>query len=306
MKETNIINNFKTLTELENYRAEINELCNHRAEFIRLCEDANELTHKSFGYIKEAFEAISSELFKTNEGKKIINKYIKTIKENKNLATLHSIHENIRKASKDTDIDFFIKSITETKKPSNQKNISEDVKKIGRVLSEGYLYLGNSTKDLLPVNENNLTTLSAAVNYIVENKKNNKNIVEYSDAVKIIKNYINSGEEKQNVFERVDLDDMSSKLIKEFNDKYKDKLTDEEIYIIKEITNSKDKESLFNQYKNSCITKITEAKNNFENNGDKVSVDRLNAVLEQINNKNYSLDTIAVDICSLFELSNIF
>ena len=65
---TNIINTFKTIKEVEAYRQEINEMCDKRTAFITLCEEANSLSEKKFGYIKESFESISPMLFKTNEG----------------------------------------------------------------------------------------------------------------------------------------------------------------------------------------------------------------------------------------------
>ena len=74
MKEQNTINTFKSIKELEEYRAQINKMCDKRKKFITLCEEAENLSSKPFVFIKESFEAISPELFKTNEGKKIMNK----------------------------------------------------------------------------------------------------------------------------------------------------------------------------------------------------------------------------------------
>jgi hypothetical protein len=231
---------------------------------------------------------------------------MKTIKESKNLSSLHSIHENIRKASKDTDIDFFVESITNIEWPYNKKTIASDLKKIGRILSEGYLHLGETAKTLLPINEKEINNLSVAVNYIIENKKHKNNIIKYSDTVKIIKEQVKTNENVMNIFETVNLDELAEKMINEFNVKYKDKLTTEEVNVLKEISTNQDKEVVFNRYKEICTNKLTEAKNNFEKNGDISSSDRLKVVLEQISNKTYALETIGTDICSLIELSNIF
>ena len=99
---------------------------------------------------------------------------------------------------------------------------------------------------------------------------------------------------------------MAENLIREFNLKYSDKLTIEESNALKEISNSENRESVFNKYKEVCATKITEAKKNFEAKGDKASSDRLGVVLEQISSKSYVVDTIGTDICGFIELSNIF
>lgn len=300
--DKNIINTFKTVREVEAFRQEINELCNKRKAFITLCEEANSLSEKNFGYIKESFEAISPELFKTKEGKKILNSYTKIIKENKNLSLLHTIYENIRKAGKNIDVDFFVNNIAETKWDINPKTLSEDTKKLGRVLAEGYLYLGEDAKNNLP-KEN--ISLDKAVEYIAENFKTSKNIAEYSNAVKIIKENILLNESNLTLFsenKKIELSD----IIKEFNSKYTDKLTENEIKVLKEISCSNDRESIFNSYKNECIRKITESKKKFDLEGDVESSNRLETVLEQIINKNFSNDTVGHDICNLIELSNIF
>ena len=306
MKEQNTINTFKTIKDLEAYRKQINEMCDERKKFITLCEEANELSNKPFAYIKECFEAISPELFKTAEGKKIMNKYTKLIKESKNLQSLHTIHENIRKSGKDTDIEFFVKSLTEATWIYNAKDADSDLKKLGRVLAEGYLYLGEVAKTLLPEEKATTPSLTKAVDFILENKKGNKNLAEYSNAVKIIKEHIASNDGVKNVFESVNLDSLAKKLVEDFNLKYSDKLTIEEANALREISSSEDRESVFNKYKEVCAAKITEAKKSFEGKGDKASSDRLGVVLEQISNKSFMLDTVGADICSFIELSNIF
>lgn len=297
------VNTLNTIQEVESYRNMINEMCDNRHKFIVLCEEAKELSTKSFGFIKESFEALSPILFKSSEGKQLMNKYTKMIKENKNLSSLHTINENIRKAGSETDIDFFVNSLMVVEWGVNPSTLKEDTKKLGRILSEAYLLVGEEAKSLIP-NEN--VSLSNAVNFIAESKKDTKNISEYSDAARIIKEHIKSKDAKKNVFESIDLDALAKRLVEDFNVKYGDKLTIEEANALREISSSKDRESVFNKYKEVCKSKITEAKKNFESNGDKASSDRLGVVLEQIASKSYVLDTVGADICSLIELSNIF
>lgn len=297
------VNTLNTIQEVESYRNMINEMCDKRHKFIVLCEEAKELSTKSFGFIKESFEALSPILFKSSEGKKLMNKYTKMIKENKNLSSLHTINENIRKAGSETDIDFFVNSLMVVEWGVNPSTLKEDTKKLGRVLSEAYLFVGEEAKSLIP-NEN--VSLSNAVNFIAESKKGTKNISEYSDAARIIKEHIKSKDAKKNVFESIDLDTLAKRLVEDFNVKYGDKLTIEEANALREISSSEDRESVFNKYKEVCKSKITEAKKNFESKGDKASSDRLGVVLEQIASKSYVLDTVGADICSLIELSNIF
>ena len=297
------INDFKTIEEVENYRKEINEACDKRADFITLCEKADKLSHKPFGYIKDCFEAIAPELFKSKEGKKIMSNYSKTIRENKNLSALHNLYENIRKSGKDMDIDFFANNIANTNWNVDKKTLSEDTLKVGRILAEGYLHLGKSAEDLFP-SEN--TVLESAVSYIAENKKTNKNIAEYSNAIKVIKENISSKESEENVFESTDLDVLAKSLLQEFNKKYSSELTEEEANALREVSSSENREDVFNKYKNACQSKLSESKKDFEEKGDKSSSERMTAILEQVSNKTYSLENLGNDICGFIELKSIF
>lgn len=297
------INDFKTIEEVENYRKEINEACDKRADFITLCEKADKLSHKPFGYIKDCFEAIAPELFKSKEGKKIMSNYSKTIRENKNLSALHNLYENIRKSGKDMDIDFFANNIANTNWNVDKKTLSEDTLKVGRILAEGYLHLGKSAEDLFP-SEN--IVLESAVSYIAENKKTNKNIAEYSNAIKVIKENISSKESEENVFESTDLDALAKSLLQEFNKKYSSELTEEEANALREVSSSENREDVFNKYKNACQSKLSESKKDFEEKGDKSSSERMTAILEQVSNKTYSLENLGNDICGFIELKSIF
>lgn len=302
--EKDIINSFKTISEVENYRDTILEECKSRIDYLQTLTKAANLSEKNFGYIKECFEAMSPELFNLKEGKQILNKYSKTIKENKNLSSLHRIYETIRKAGKDTDVDFLMKSLPETKWDIDKKTVNEDVKKLGKILAEGYIMLGQEKADSILPKEN--TYLYKAVNYIAENQISKSNLLECSDAIKIIKSNILQKDGIKNVFESKDLDELANELLEEFNKKYSDALSAEETSVLKEIASSEDREGIFNKYKASCIEKINEAKKKFEKDGDSNSSNRLNSVMEQVNNKSYNLETIGEDVCNLIELSNIF
>lgn len=294
MELINKINSIKTINELESYKAQINEAFAKRKEFINLCEIANDKTTKDFGYIKEAFENISPYLFQKQGGKAIMNKYMKAIKENKNLSTLHILYENIRKANANADVDFFINNIASLDWNVNN-NINEDTLKLGRILAEGILFVGQDAINMLP-NEN--TKLDKAIKYIAENKRTNKNIAEYSDAVKVIREHINSNE-KPNIFESVNIDVLAKQMVDSFNKKY-EALTTEEKEIIKKISISENKEEIFNEYKTNCLNKIS---NYMNNNEDK---EKVSEVYNKIKNKTFVLENAGTDICGFVEITKLF
>lgn len=295
------IKNFKTVNEVEEYRKQVNEACDNRVKFITRCEEADELSKKQFAYLKEAFEAISPKLFNLAEGKKIINKYTKEVRNNKNLSLMHYLCENIRKANKNSDVDFFINSIADKKWVTNSETLDEDVKVLGRIVAEGYLLVGEKAD--LPKEDN---AFISSVSYIAENQKSQKNIAEFSDAVKIIREHIESNDSKPNMFESKNLDEIAKDLLEGFNKKYSKELNEEEKNVLKSLLKSDDKETIFNDYKTKCINKITETKNRFDSEGDSASSNRLSTILERVNDKSYNPETIGNDICSLIELTSVF
>jgi hypothetical protein len=297
------VNTLKTINEIEAYRKEINEACDKRMEFVSACIKANEMSNKSFGFIKEAFEAISPELFKTAQGKKIINKYTATIKEDKNLSSLHSLYENIRKAGSESDINFFINSIASENWGVDKKTVDESCRKLGRVLAEGYLSINDKTLVTIPQEDRDL---SNAVYFISENKKTTKNIADYSNAVSIIRERVEKSEAPNTIKENRDIDKLANSLLEEFNKKYSSELTETEIAALKELSESDDRSSVFEKYKSDCSNKLSEARKKFETENNSAAIERIDSIIEQISSKEYVLENVGNDICGMIKLSTIF
>ena len=295
------INTFKTINEVEEYRKKMNEECDRRANLISVYTKAGELSNKNFGAIKEAFETISPELFKTNEGKAIMKKYAKTIKDSNNLKALHSLYENIRKANANGDVDFFVNGIASENWGVDKKTVDNDCKKLGRVLAEGYILINGNA--ILPKSDD---TLANAVKFISENVKSAKNIAEYSDAVKVIRDRVNNHEQSNNVFESRNIDDIAKEMVDEFNKKYSTELNESEFKALKEVSCSDDRASVFNKYKELCVNKLSEAKENFDKEQNTAASEKISTIIEQVSNKSYSVDTVGNDICGMIELANIF
>lgn len=298
----NKINSIKTVAELETFRKEINEACDTRLKFLKKSDAAVNLSNKNFGYIKECFEHISPSLFNLKEGRALINKYVNTLKSNKSLETSHRIYESIRKANKNCDIDFFLNGLTESITTVNHDDFVKGTKELGMILAEGYMLLDDETRKNLPTNE---TKYYNAVEFIAENKKSSKNLSTYSMAIKILREKIENNVDEKNVFENKDIDNILTDKVREFNEKYIEKLDESEIAMVKELAESTNHEELFNKYKNICMEKLLEAKKNFQSLSDVESANKITNIYEQITNKEYKEDTINTDICNFIKMSNI-
>lgn len=298
------IQSLNTIQEVESLRNELNEKLNERRLFIESCVLADMLSKKPFGFIKEAFENISPKLFNTKKGKKIIKEYTELVKNTKNLSTLHAIYENLRKADKNSDVDFILNQLIRRDWELDNSTINEDTYKLGRVLAEGVIYLGTDCSSLLP-EENQ--TYSNAVDYLVENKVTKWNITDYSNAIRIIKEHVSQKENCAPIdLKSVNIDTLAESMIKDFNEKYSDELTEIEFDALKKLCESEDREKVFNEYKKSCIESLEKVMESYNASKNTEAVSKIQNLIEQVSKKEYSLDTITTDISKFVEISNVF
>lgn len=292
-----------TIEQVEAFRTQMNEACDNRAAKISLCKEASLLSKKSFPYIKECFEAIAPMLYKATKGKKILSSYMSEVRKNKNLSKLHKLSENIRKAGADMDVEYFIESLKDGY-DIDGNTLTEDTERIGRILAEGVLLLGNDALSVIP--EENVS-LNNAIIRIAESKSSTVNAVDYAVALKVIRENIGNSkaivsEQKSEAF---DIDAWASTMINDFNNKYKDVLTSDEIQALQELANTEEKSKIFESYKSKCIDKLNVSIKEMRSSGDEESASKLTEVLNQVNNKKYSVETAGEDICNLLELSKM-
>ena len=301
MKQVDI-NKINSLEELENYRTSVNEACDRRKEVLTIATKAKSLSEESFGYLKESFEAFSPSLFASKDGRNIISKYLKAVKESESLSKLHVLYESIRKANKNSDIDFFINNVVGSV-DVDKKALKEDVKKLGAILAESYIAIDDADSKLPKKNDK----FYGAVEFIAENKVSNKNLSEFSSAVKVVRKAIEDNEEtNNNIFEGKSFDDKVADMISNFNEKYGEDLSEKEKEMIIKLAESKNTKDVFDNYKSLCEDKIKTAKDTFEKIGDSQSSQKVTSILEQVSKKEYSEENVFEDIKNLIEISEIF
>ena len=296
------INKIKTIEELEEFRTKVNEACDLRKQVITVVNNAINISKQDFGYLKEVFENLAPSLWLTSNGKETMKKYKNTIKENKELMKLHNLYENIRKANKNSDIDFFVNSVVSKDWSIDNEKLSEGLKKLGAVVAEGYVRVFDKADELLPEKNDKLYN---AVKYITENKGTEKNIYEYSEAVKVLREKIEANDEKSSLFESK-VDEKLADAVRLFNEKYEKELDEKERALVKEMAESSDSKSVFDKYKKLCENKIKTSKEKFDNEGDSESSKKVSTILEQVSKKEYSKETVYEDVCKLIELSEVF
>ena len=297
------INNMKTIEELDAYQNELNEKFDTRRRVLNLIAEAKELGGKSFGYLKESFENLSSKLFRTDEGKAVMRKYTNVIKENKSLSSLHKLYENIRKAHSGIDFDYFVGTICETNWNVKAKELTEGMEKLAGVVAEGYIVVGEGAGKYLGTENDRL---DGAIEFIAENKVGQKNIVKYSEAVKVIREAVEKNGNIADSFKKeTDLDKTIEDLISKYS---KDEYTDEEEkdMLANQIARSGDEEAVFIKKKTECVDSLDEAIRKYSDGNHDEELSTLKKIHEQVSAKSYNPETIGPDICNFVEMTKLF
>lgn len=302
MDVKSLFSDINTISSLESAKERIDDAFENKKAVIKLVESSQRLIGKDFGYIKESFENIAPSLFKTDEGRMLINKYIETVRGDKNLSRMYALYEGIRKTGKDDDVDYFVMEAVNTDWGVNKKTIGESTRKIGSLLSLGYILLGEDTDKLLAEDNDELYN---AVSFIAENRKSHKNLSQYSSAVKVLKEHISKNEKSSNDFKSDELDEFAERLVREFNEKYSE-IEGDEAEMLREFATSTDGEYIFNKYKKRCNSKLDEQRIQFEKDNQKESAEKIRIMQEKLSDKKYSPDTINEDVANLVGMMRIF
>ena len=297
------INDMKTLNELDALQNELNEKIETRRRVLNLVAEARELGGKTFGYLKESFENLSPKLFKSDEGKAVMKKYTAVIKENKSLSSLHKLYENIRKAHSGIDFDYFVGTLCETNWNVKAKELNEGMEKLAGIVAEGYIVVGEGAGKYLGTENDRL---DGAIEFIAENKVGQKNIVKYSEAVKVIREAVEKNGNIADSFKKeTDLDKTIEDLVTKYS---KDEYTDEEEkdMLTNQIARSGDEETVFVKKKTECVNSLDEAIKKYSDGNHEEELNTLKKIYEQVSAKSYNPETIGPDICNFVEMSKLF
>ena len=297
------INDMKTLEELDALQNELNEKFEVRRRVLNLVSEAKELGGKSFGYLKESFENLSPKLFKTDEGKAVMKKYATVMKENKSLSSLHKLYENIRKAHSGIDFDYFVGTLCETNWSVKEKELNEGMRKLAGIVAEGYVTVGEGAGKYLGTENDRL---DGAIEFIAENRVGQKNIVKYSEAVKVIREAVEKNGNIADSFKKeTDLDKTIEDLVAKYSkDEYSDE--EEKDMLTNQIARSGDEETVFIKKKTECVSSLDEAIKKYSDGNHDDELNTLKKIHEQVSAKTYNPETIGPDICNFVEMSKLF
>lgn len=245
-----------------------------------------------FATLNTTLESVMPKLMTKN--KKALRECINLIKEDKNLMAQFKFCNALKKFNCDTDAkDYINESLNLVSKNINIKTLKESNQKLAKLLIK---------YSIKPSNDINESDLKFAKNcdYLLSHKKTLNNLTDFTNNLKEASDYI--VENRKNNKERIDILSMAEQVEKKLNS-----LNEAEQELVKDIMVAKTgvaesrRQNLFNKIKNECIEKINKMID--ENTGSEK--ERLLNLKETILLKEYDKNNVVGDIAKLLEIGAV-
>lgn len=240
----------------------------------------------NFGKIYSVFEANAPKLFESQKDK--VTKIMKAIKDDKVLLDEFKVYNALTNPENVSDMDKYVDSVLSVMDVRKTSDLRESNARFVSLLRK--LKLDESA-----ANDNSIDQLYEDVEYMLTNRKNIDNIVEYGN----VRNRIVEEASKRNrTVSKKTVDEVFNERVAEINERYSKELTDDEKKFIQEMYNDNvDKKAIFEARKNSIVNAL---KSNIRE--DKDNKKGWSSILEKVNSKEYNEKTAIEDIAELIEI----
>ena len=182
---------------------------------------------RNFGIIYQVIESNVPTLLETKEGQKVLRNIIKTIKGNKILHEQFKAYNNLQPLHKINNVDEYIAESLSLVPKFNKKDVKENNERLIKLIKKYNL------DEMIDIDDEKLN-LFESIEFVTMNKKSLKNIDDYVNATKMIKeSIINLPVSETKDFSIEDyaeeINNVSENIAKELNSA--------EIKLLKEVTN---------------------------------------------------------------------
>ena len=294
---------FKTIGDFQRLKESLNDVIDKRITKMKLEECINSFNALSFACLNEIFKNTVDKLYETKEGKRLIKKYVKTIKESNDLKKVYSIYNIVNSPNKINDGTLFIKESISLIEEIDKKNYGDSLSSISDIVKECAVSANLDTEAIENIKDKYHGSISESLDYVLFNKMGMNNIVEYTNGLSRITNFINENKKHENdlMVEGKSI----CELIGDFDKLFTNDIEIWESTAIKDISlaelSGKDKKGVFEEYKSECLSIIEENLNEkyVENSS------RFQGMKEKLMKKEFNSDTIVEDILMLSELKHV-
>lgn len=294
---------FKTIGDFQRLKESLNDVIDKRITKMKLEECINSFNSLSFACLNEIFKNTVDKLYETKEGKRLIKKYVKTIKESNDLKKVYSIYNIVNSPNKIDDGTLFIKESMSLIKEIDKKNYSDSLSSISDIVKECAVSANLDTEAIENIKDKYHGSISESLDYVLFNKMDMNNIVEYTNGLSRITNFINENKKHEN--DLMAEGKSICELIGDFDKLFTNDIEIWESTAIKDISlaelSGKDKKGVFEEYKSECLSIIEENLNE----KDVENSSRFQGMKEKLMKKEFNSDTIVEDILMLSELKHV-
>ena len=245
------LNTVDGLTKLMN---EMNNVFNNKIKKAELNECINNVDNISFIECRQLFESISDKLYDLKTGSKIIAKYIKTIKESKELQRLYICSDILKGNYNSQNPTLLVNETTSLMNNVDKKKLNEDLSKLKNVLKEGLKEINVTVEDInSAINENK--EINHDITYVLCETKKPSNIVEYTNALDNVVTFVSENvQEITESTENVGISDVENIMN---NDLELWENAAIEKIVLSNLSGG-DKQNIFEDYKSRCMNLINE------------------------------------------------
>ena len=294
---------FKTIGDFQRLKESLNDVIDKRITKMKLEECINSFNSLSFACLNEIFKNTVDKLYETKEGKRLIKKYVKTIKESNDIKKVYSIYNIVNSPNKINDGTLFIKESISLIKEIDKKNYGDSLSSISDIVKECAVSANLDTEAIENIKDKYHGSISESLDYVLFNKMGINNVVEYTNDLSRITNFINENKKHKNdlMVEGKSI----CELIGDFDKLFTNDIEIWESTAIKDISlaelSGKDKKDVFEEYKSECLSIIEENLNE----KDAENSSRFQGMKEKLLKKEFNSDTIVEDILMLSELKHV-
>ena len=294
---------FKTIGDFQRLKESLNDVIDKRITKMKLEECINSFDALSFACLNEIFKNTVDKLYETKEGKRLIKKYVKTIKESNDLKKVYSIYNIVNSPNKIDDGTLFIKESMSLIKEIDKKNYNDSLSSISDIVKECVVSTNLDIETIEKLKSKYYGSINESLDYVLFNKMGINNVVEYTNDLSRITNFINENKKHENdlMVEGKSI----CELIGDFDKLFTNDIEIWESTAIKDISlaelSGKDKKDVFEEYKSECLSIIEENLNE----KDAENSSRFQGMKEKLMKKEFNSDTIVEDILMLSELKHV-
>lgn len=155
----------------------------------------------NFGNLKLIFESMCPTLFKTLNGRALINKYIDVMKSNSDLKSLTILHENIMNPTIDAELTLYIKESLDSMPTISNKMMKSYYKKMIPLLSEAINIIGvESAIETIKITDDE-RVINESIDKLIFSKRNLNNISNRVELIRDLSNFMKESFNKQKTVE---------------------------------------------------------------------------------------------------------